>query len=248
MELKPSRRSRLPYVIITIIIVALAILGGLAYFRPTVVETADRIRQLRAWFGNPAAHPEWQVQVGERCGAALMLMPTSGYIGFGWGDNFRPGHAHSGFDIFSPDGELNKTPVLAAYEGYLTRESDWRSAVIIRHPDFPTPRIPGLVFGEQIWTYYTHMASTDGETSFISEEFPAGTFEIFIEEGTLLGYQGNWSGNPASPTGLHLHFSVVKSTLSGGYRNETDIENTYDPTPFLGVQPNEDGVSVCPST
>lgn len=67
-----------------------------------------------------------------------------------------------------------------------------------------------------------------------------------MEAGTPLGYQGNWSGQPNAPTGIHLHFSVVKSTLSGGYRDETDIGNTYDPAPFLGVAASDEGALVCP--
>ena len=169
-----------------------------------------------------------------------MLMPTNGYIGFGRGDSFRPGHQHSGYDIFTPDGAVNTTPVIAAFDGYLTRETDWRSSVIIRHPDFQP-----VVGGEQIWTYYTHMASADGQQSFIASQFPPGTRDLFVPAGTLLGYQGNWSGTAGNPTGIHLHFSIVKSTPSGGYANETDIENTYDPAPFLGVTRNAAGVLTC---
>ena len=99
--------------------------------------------------------------------------------------------------------------------------------------------------GEQIWTYYTHMASADGSQSFIDPAFPAGTRELFVPAGTLLGYQGNWSGNAANPTGIHLHFSIVKSTPGGSYADETDIANTYDPGPFLGVVRNAAGVLVC---
>ena len=38
---------------------------------------------------------------------------------------------------------------------------------------------------------------------------------------------------------------MVKSTPGGGYADETDIENTYDPGPFLGVERNAAGVLVC---
>ena len=89
------------------------------------------------------------------------------------------------------------------------------------------------------------MASADGSQSFIAPQFPPGTREVFVPAGTLLGYQGNWSGSPDRPTGIHLHFSVVKSTATGGYANETEIGNTYDPAPFLGVTLNEAGVLVC---
>ncbi len=196
--------------------------------------------RLRTWFADPSAHPEWQIHAGKRCGDAPMVMPTNGFIGFGWGDSFRPGHRHSGFDIFSPNGVSNITLIVAVYDGYLTREADWKSTVIIRHPDFPV-----ILGDKQIWTYYTHMASKDGSVTFVDSAFPAGTYERFIEAGTLLGHQGTWSGTANVPTGLHLHFSVVKSTLSGGYANEADIDNTYDPAPFLGLIRNEDGLYEC---
>ena len=88
------------------------------------------------------------------------------------------------------------------------------------------------------------MASADGETEYIEPEFPRGTREKFVEAGTLLGYQGTWSGRP-SPIALHLHFSVVETTASGGYENETIIANTYDPGPFLGIVEWDDGLLRC---
>lgn len=239
-----GRPTRLPLawavIAMLLILCGALILGGVA-IQPRLAAAAEQLLRLRTWFADPAANPEWTVLAGVRCQPdAPMLLPTAGYIGFGWDDSFRPGHRHSGYDIFSPDGAVNVTPVIAAYDGYLTREPGWRSAVIIRHPDFPA-----IVPGEQIWTYYTHMASADGSQSFIDPAFPAGTRELFVPAGTLLGYQGNWSGNPASPTGIHLHFSIVKSTPGGAYADETDIANTYDPGPFLGVVRNAAGVLVC---
>jgi murein DD-endopeptidase MepM/ murein hydrolase activator NlpD len=235
-------RSRLvvPLIALLLILCGALVLGGAA-LRPRLAAAAEQVLRLRAWFADPAANPEWTVLAGVRCQPdAPMLMPTAGYIGFGWDDSFRPGHRHSGYDIFTPDRAVNVTPVIAAYDGYLTREPGWRSALIIRHPDFPA-----IVPGEQIWTYYTHMASADGSESFIAPQFSAGTRELFVPAGTLLGYQGNWSGNAAAPTGIHLHFSIVKSTPSGGYADETDIAYTYDPAPFLGVTRNAAGVLVC---
>lgn len=229
--------------IASLLIVCGALILGISILRPRLATTTDQLLRLRSWFANPAAHQEWLIQPTQRCSPdAAMVMPTAGYIGFGWDDSFRPGHRHSGYDIFSPDGAVNVTPVVAAYDGYLTREPGWKSAVIIRHPDFPA-----VVPGEQIWTFYTHMASADGAESFISPQFPPGTREVFVPAGTLLGYQGNWSGSAGKPTGIHLHFSIVKSTPGGGYANETDIENTYDPAPFLGVTRNNAGLLLCGS-
>lgn len=51
------------------------------------------------------------------------------------------------------------------------------------------------------------MADANGN-SFVSPEFPPGTREVFVEAGTFLGYQGNYSGDPASPGGgafAYLH-------------------------------------------
>lgn len=212
------------------------------YWRPAAT---PQLLRLRTWFADPAAHADWAVRHGTRCGDALMLLPTDGYIGFGWDDSFRPGHRHSGLDIFSPDGAVNVTPVVAAYDGYLTRETDWKSTVILRHPDFPAVVALGIAEGEQIWTYYTHMASRDGSQSFVASTFPPGTHERFVTAGTVLGYQGNWSGSRWQFTGLHLHFSVVKSDQDGSYRNEQQIDNTYNPVALLGLTQNSEGIWGC---
>ena len=232
--------------IITLALLATAVLVGYWYLR-TQART-ERIERIRTWFADPADHPEWQIAVGERCGEAPMLIPTTGFIGVAWNDGLPPLYQHTGYDIFSPDGADNITPIIAAYDGYLTREAAWRSAVIIRHPDFPQfEGIPEGITDNEIWTYYTHMASADGEISYIDPTFPPGTHEVFVEAGTLLGYQGTWSGNPERPTGLHLHFSITHSLPSGGYANETQIENTYDPMPFLGLEADENGTIGCRS-
>jgi hypothetical protein len=92
------------------------------------------------------------------------------------------------------------------------------------------------------------MATRDGQ-SFISADFPPGTFEKFVDAGRLLGYQGNYSGDPNNPTGIHLHFSIVKDDGQGSFRNELEINNTYDPSPYLGLRVNAnenlDTVPVC---
>ena len=209
------------------VFVVVAIVAGY-YVIPRLLRSGSRIRSLRAWFADPTAHPEWQIYAAERCGAAPFVLPTDGYVGFLWGDSFRPGHAHQGIDVFGPARELGVVPVVAAYSGYLTRESNWKSAVIVRVPSDP------LQPGRQIWTFYTHMADERGD-SFIAPDFPAGTFDRWVEQGTLLGYQGNFSGDPDHPVGMHLHFSIVKDNGRGQYKNELEIANTYDPSPYLGL-------------
>lgn len=218
-----------------VFLILLLILGY--YFLPPLVTGATRFTQLRQWLTDPAAHPELAIAAGNRCGDAPFVLPTDGYLGFGWGDSFRPGHKHQGLDIFG-GSDLNQTPVVAAYDGYLTRESDWVSSIIIRHPSDP------LNPSRQIWTYYTHIADQYG-ASYILSDFPRGTRELFVTAGTLLGYQGNYSADPANPVGIHLHFSVVQSKPDGGYKNELDINNTYDPIPYLGLA-LKDGAWKCP--
>jgi murein DD-endopeptidase MepM/ murein hydrolase activator NlpD len=207
---------------------------------------SGRLLRLREFWADPAAHADWQIRAGGRCGEAPFVFPTDGYVGFVWGDSFRPGHAHQGLDIFGPTGPdgLGETPVVAAYDGYLTRRSDWRSAVIIRIPQDP------LQPGRQIWTYYTHMADAEGN-SFIDPAFPPGTSEQFVRAGTRLGTQGNYSADPMSPTGMHLHFSIVRDDGEGRFLNELEIGNTLDPSSYLGIEVNAarraEGPPVCES-
>ena len=181
---RPQLRRRLVLFVVIIVI----LLGLIALWRWQWATDSPQVQRLLTWFANPTAHTDWSIAVGQRCGDAPMILPTNGYIGFGWDDSFRPGHRHSGLDIFGPDNENGVTPIVAAYDGYLTREAGWKSTVILRHPNFPAVPAAGISTGEQIWTYYTHMASRDGEESYVASEFPPGTYERFVEAGTLLGY------------------------------------------------------------
>ena len=205
----------------------LALAGWLLYQR--MQPAARRTTRVMSWIRQPGAHPDWALQAGQRCSGAPFLFPTDGFPGFLWDDTFRPFHRHQGIDIFG--GASGETPVVAAYAGYLTRQADWKSSLIIRIPDDP------LHPGSQIWTYYTHLADADGR-SYIDARFPPGTSEVYVEAGTLLGYQGNYSGDPGNPVGVHLHFSIVLDDGQGGFRNELDIGNTLDPSPYLGLALN----------
>ncbi len=200
-----------------------ALLAGWAWrYRASLRRTA----RLRDYLAEPQRYASWQVPALARCGKAPFLMPTTGYIGYLWGDSFRPGHRHTGLDIFggTPPGQ---TPVYAAYPGRLYRLPAWKASLIIRHQD---PLQPGRV----LWTYYTHLADAQGH-SLIVPAFPPGSVDIPVEAGTLLGYQGNFSGSPGHPVGVHLHFSIVRSDATGGFRNETHLANTLDPSPYLGL-------------
>ena len=210
-----------------VIVLALVAAGlWLLRFRPPTA----RMARLRAFWADPSGHDDWVISAGERCGEAPFIAPSSGLVGFLWGDSFRPGHAHQGLDIFGPGG-LGETPVVAAYDGYLTRLPEWRSAVILRIPEDP------LQPGRQIWLYYTHMADAQGN-SFIAPAYPPDTVEQFVRAGTLLGYQGNYSADPNNPVGMHLHFSIVRDNGQGRFLNELQIGNTHDPSPYLGFEVN----------
>jgi murein DD-endopeptidase MepM/ murein hydrolase activator NlpD len=165
-----------------------------------------------------------------QCPAAPFIVPTSGWIGIVYGDSIFGTRNHSGLDIFGLEGN-GVTPVYAAYDGFLTRLPEWTSAVIIRHPEDP------LAPDRQIWTFYTHMADAAG-TSFIIDQIPPGTLELPVKQGTLLGYQGDYNGGSLRGIDTHLHFSVVLDSGNGRFLNETDIANTIDPSPYLGMRLN----------
>lgn len=215
-----------------LIFFAVGIAVLLVYYLATYGIKPARLLYFREFMRSPSEHADWIIQANQACGDAPFQSPATGFVGFLWGDSFRPGHTHQGIDIFSGK-ESGKTPIYAAYDGYLTRLPEWKSSVIIRVPDDP------LMPGRQIWTYYTHMADTQGN-SYITEEFPPDTNERFIKAGTLLGYMGNYSGQPGNPTGIHLHFSIVKDDGSGRFLNELKINNTLDPSPYFGLPLNAD--------
>lgn len=184
--------------------------------------------------GSPEERQQLITVQREPCPNAPFILPADGFIGLLYGDSRGPysqSRPHQGIDIFSPTAP-GQTPVYAAYDGYISREWDWKSTLIQRVPDNP------LNPGEQIWLYYTHMADQSGEEDYIEPAFPPGTHDLFVEQGTLLGYTGNYSGNPIRPVGIHLHFSIVGDDGSGNYLNELDFANSYDPSPFLGMGVN----------
>jgi peptidoglycan LD-endopeptidase LytH len=231
--------SRQATIVSILVVGLLAGLGIYLYraFRPA----ATRSLEVRNWITKGIATPGAVIHAGERCSDAPFIYPTDGLIGYIWGDSFRPGQKHQGLDIFG-GGDVGITPVVAAYDGYLTRLPDWKSSVIMRVPDDP------LQPGRQIWLYYTHMATQNGN-SFISADFPPGTTEVFVHAGTLLGYQGNYSGDPNNPVGVHLHFSIVSDDGNGKFLNELKIANTLDPSPYfnmpLNAGQNRDKIPVC---
>jgi len=224
-------------------VILVGTLAGVGFYLYRMMKpTSGRSARVVEWIRHPADHPSWAVRGAARCAPdAPFVMPTDGLIGYLWDDSFQIGHRHTGLDVFGGT-DAGRTPVAAVYPGYLTRLPTWKSAVIVRVPSDP------LQPARQIWLYYTHMADPNGN-SFISSEFPQGTTEKYVEAGTLLGYQGNYTGDAANPSGIHLHFSIVLSDGNGKFKNELEINNTLDPSPYFGLPLNgktaPDEVVVC---
>jgi hypothetical protein len=238
----PRNANNFWKLVVGFLVVGLITAGYFVY--PWLRTRGTRSVRLFEWFRSKDIHLDWMVHARQICGEAPFMIPTDAYIGFLWGDSFRPGHRHQGVDMFGGEA-AGVTPVYAAFPGYLTRLSDWVSTVIIRVPRDP------LKPDRQIWLYYTHMADQKGN-SFIIDQFAPGTYEVFVDAGQLLGYQGDYSGNPLNPTGVHLHFSIVQDDGQGGFRNELQISNTLDPSPYLGLplnaNHNDGDVIVCPES
>ena len=224
-----------------LLLILMCLLIGMYFLYQAYFSENSRARKVIQFLRHPDSQQELMQPALSRCGDAPFVLPTSGLIGFLWDDSFRPGHHHQGIDIFSGTAP-GETPVYVAYAGYLTRLSDWKSSLIIRIPSDP------LHPGQQIWTYYTHLGDASG-TSLVAEAFPPGTTETWVSEGTFLGYQGNYSGTPGNPTGVHLHFSIVKDDGQGKFLNELEINNTIDPSPYFGMplnaNENEAEIPVC---
>lgn len=179
---------------------------------------------------NPDQYSSWTQKALTRCNNAPFISPTDGFIGFLWEDSFRPFHRHQGVDIFGGSSP-GITPVYAVADGYLTREVTWKSSLTIRVPSDP------LQPGRQIWVYYTHLADPEGKSTILSK-FSPGISDIPIRQGDLLGYQGNYSGDPGNPVGVHLHISILKDDGHGHYLNELKIKNTLDPSRYFGLPLN----------
>lgn len=216
-------------IILLILFILIAGAGLLVYRSWRSRSNAPIVR----WFNDPTSRAELTTVMNHTaCPDAPFILPSDGLIGLLWNDPAAPYtvlNTHSGLDIFG-DGAPGEVPVYAAYEGYLSRLPEWVSSVIISHDDPLQP-------GRAIWTYYTHMASRDGTQSFVAPRFPAGTAGVWVEQGTLLGYQGEYAGSTGA-IGLHVHFSVVLSESNGAFLNETRIANTLDPSPYLGMPVN----------
>ena len=193
-----------------------------------------RSQQFMQWLsGNAATREALVTTQREACPGAPFILPTDGFIGLLYEDPRGPyssSRPHQGIDVFS-QAAAGVMPVYAAYDGYVTREPTWQSTLIQRVPADP------LDPDRQIWLYYTHMADREGN-DFIEPAFAPGTREFFVEQGTLLGYTGDYNGGSARQIGVHLHFSIVRDDGNGRYLNELDFANSLDPSPYLGMPLN----------
>src|SRR5512138_918600 len=121
-------------VLLWIVIIAVVATGLMLWINPQFdfaipgsgVHSHTRDHRVEDWVHDPAAHADWAIQAGQRCGDAPFLLPTNGFVGYLWDDSFRIGHRHQGLDIFGGT-QPGETPVVAAYDGYLTRLADWKS-------------------------------------------------------------------------------------------------------------------------
>ncbi len=224
--------SRVFRIVLLVSILALLGLAAMFIFYRRIWRSPQPAALVR-WFDAPASRAELASNFDRPCPGYPFLVPSSGLVGgLPWNSAAAPYNIlrrHPGIDIFGA-GPPGTVPVYAAYDGWLTREADWVATVIIRHAD---PLNPGAT----IWTYYTHMASRDGTVEYIAPAFPRGTYEQPVEQGELLGYQGEYNGGRYG-IAMHLHLSVVRSNADGSYRNEAVFKNTLDPSPYFGLTLN----------
>ena len=157
---------------------------------------------------------------GTRCGDAPFIFPTDGLAGFIWDDYSAPVTATRNRHFRRDGGRRHACG--RGVPGYLTRQSDWKSTVIIRVPDDPLQARTA-----DLGVLYSHGRSTRQFLYLL--RIPRRHQEVYVEAGTFLGYQGNYSGDPNNPVGVHLHISIVKDDGFGNFKNELEIENTYDP-------------------
>jgi hypothetical protein len=155
------------------------------------------------------------------CPGAPWQLPTNAEMGVQWGE--------SGLDFFG-QGNENSMPVYAVADGLLTRLSHWENAVAIQHDDPLRP-------GEKVWTYYAHMASASSTESYIVQGFPAGSANVSVKAGQLLGYQGRWGERAQTmvTTWVHLRFAVVRATEDGRFSDGIGPGDILDPSPYLGI-------------
>lgn len=191
---------------------------------------------------------------GRRTGAAAravaaeavpsMAIPSAGFIGFLYQrcdgkdaccETTNANKAHVGIDIWttktgtgseppSPKGN----PVYAAAAGTIAAIKDGanKSAVNADGAPMPTAATIVITHDKTLHTLYAHMGNADESETYIE---PTLRENAPVEQGQLLGHQGNAFGTKSPNPDLitHLHFEVKESAQAG---------KQLDPSPYLGIQ------------
>jgi len=171
-----------------------------------------------------------------QCPGAPFIIPSGNYLNVPYfycrgQTECNPGapyYNHQGIDLKQYENGQPVTtpgivPVYAAYAGTVILDSRHGNAP--RWLDIMHTNVGGQPV---VYTFYTHLANASCTESYIVVSNGQR-----VEQGDLLGYQGNCSGDPARPASVHLHFSV-------NYPGVSEFDNNQDPSPFLGFNVNGD--------
>jgi len=78
------------------------------------------------------------------------------------------------------------------------------------------------------------LEGASGFVSYIAQDFPLGSSDVPVKAGQLIGYQGQWSGQPSRSMWVHLRFAVVRAADDGSFP-DVEPENILDPSLYLGI-------------
>ena len=147
-----------------------------------------RDQRVLQWINDPQAHPDWAVQVGQRCGEAPFQLPTSGFIGYLWGDSFR-----SATVTRASTSSAGRSPGRSRFARPRRLPDPPAGLEIVA--DRARPARPAAAGAPDLDLLHPH--GRPGRQPADRPRFPPGTNEMYIKaEGTLLGHQGNFSGTP----------------------------------------------------
>ena len=117
----------------------------------------------------------------------------------------------------------------------------------------PTQDRPVVVCPNPFYQIYEGAALLAGAEPFYAPSDPARNFAVdwdSVPSDVWARTQLVFVCSPGNPTGVHLHFSIVLDDGNGSFRNELEIANTLDPSPYLGIalnaRQNPADLPVCP--
>jgi len=87
---------------------------------------------------------------------------------------------------------------------------------------------------EKAWVVHGGMATANGTDSFIAKDFPAGSANIPVQSGQLLGYQGSWSRTPFWTTQVHTYIVLVDANGRNAFPESITSAVMVDPAPIFG--------------